>query len=113
MRLRDCRRIAVAAVASVASVSIGFVAENAAAQAGSAAGGAPQANTLTAAQKGAGWRLLFDGTTTKGWRGYKLATMPPGWTVVSGELTKADKTVDIVTGKPQHIVFGFPNGSDG
>jgi hypothetical protein len=32
-------------------------------------------NTLTAAEKAAGWRLLFDGATSKGWRGYKKPDM--------------------------------------
>ena len=32
-------------------------------------------NTLTAAEKAAGWRLLFDGTTTNGWRGYNKPDM--------------------------------------
>ena len=35
-------------------------------------------NTLTAAEQSAGWRLLFDGKTTQGWRGYKQPTMPAG-----------------------------------
>ena len=65
------------------------------AQPSAAAAGAP--NTLTSAERSAGWRLLFDGRTTKGWRGYKATTMPVGWTVVAGELTKSDKTDDIVT----------------
>ena len=33
-------------------------------------GAADSPNTLTAAEKAAGWRLLFDGSTTAGWRGY-------------------------------------------
>ena len=30
-------------------------------------------NALTAAEKSAGWTLLFDGRTLDGWRGYKKA----------------------------------------
>lgn len=42
---------------------------------------------LTAAEQSAGWRLLFDGTTTKGWRGFKKTEFPSsGWTVENGRL---------------------------
>jgi hypothetical protein len=44
-----------------------------------------------------GWVDLFDGKTTNGWRGYKQTTMPAGWKVVDGALTRADKAGDIVT----------------
>ena len=56
-----------------------------------------QLNTLTEAEKAAGWRLLFDGTTTTNWRGYKQTTMPNGWRVDGGTLTKSDVTKDIIT----------------
>lgn len=45
-------------------------------------------NTLTDAEKQSGWKLLFDGKTTTGWRGYKMQTMPPGWTVIDGVLVR-------------------------
>jgi hypothetical protein len=54
-------------------------------------------NTLTPAERAAGWRLLFDGTTTAGWRGYKSAEVPGGWTAVDGALTKDAPTGDLLT----------------
>ena len=42
-------------------------------------------NTLTAAEKAAGWQLLFDGHSMKGWRTYAKKT-PGGWEVVDGTL---------------------------
>ena len=42
-------------------------------------------NQLTAAEKSAGWQLLFDGKTLNGWRTY--AKKPAGgWEVVDGTL---------------------------
>lgn len=55
------------------------------------------ANTLSAAERAAGWRLLFDGRTTAGWRGWKQATMPSGWQVVDGALTRVKSGSDIIT----------------
>ena len=65
-------------------------------QAGMASGPAAL-NTLTAAERSAGWRLLFDGKTTAGWRGYKQDSAPPGWQVVDGALTRVNSAGDIVT----------------
>lgn len=45
-------------------------------------------NILTEAEKAAGWKLLFDGKTTTGWRGYQKKEMPPGWSVIDGALVK-------------------------
>jgi hypothetical protein len=53
--------------------------------------------TLTAEQRAAGWRPLFDGTSTAAWRGYKQATLPAGWQIVDGTLTKTGSVGDLLT----------------
>jgi 3-keto-disaccharide hydrolase len=55
------------------------------------------ANTLTPGERAAGWRLLFDGRTTDGWRGFKKTSMPAGWAVVDGALTRTGAGGDILT----------------
>ena len=55
------------------------------------------ATPLTAEQRAAGWRSLFDGTSTSAWRGYHEATLPAGWHIVDGVLTKAGSVNDIIT----------------
>jgi hypothetical protein len=52
---------------------------------------------LTAEQRAAGWRSLFDGTSTAAWRGYKEPNMPSGWSIVDGVLTKTGSANDIIT----------------
>lgn len=55
-------------------------------------------NTLSAADSAAGWRLLFDGRTKTGWRGWRKDSVPPGWQVVDGALTRvAPDGGDIIT----------------
>jgi len=54
-------------------------------------------NTLTAEERAAGWRLLFDGRTTAGWRGFRMDSMPAGWQVVDGALTRTGRGGDIIT----------------
>lgn len=49
---------------------------------------AAKPNTLTKAEQKAGWKLLFDGKTFDGWRGYKMKEMPPGWSVVDGAMVR-------------------------
>lgn len=57
---------------------------------------------LTPSEKAAGWTLLFDGTSTKGWRAYKKQSFPTtGWKVEDGVLKKVggEQGGDIVTEK--------------
>ena len=58
-------------------------------------------NALTAQEKKDGWKLLFDGKTTKGWRQYSSDKISARWKVSNGELY-LDKSVkegsgDIIT----------------
>jgi hypothetical protein len=54
-------------------------------------------NTLTSSERAAGWRLLFDGRTLSGWRGFMQTTAPAGWQVVDGALTRVSGGGDLVT----------------
>jgi hypothetical protein len=56
-------------------------------------------NTLTADEKAAGWRLLFDGKELKGWSNFKRDSIKPGWQVKDGTLACVDphNAGDIVT----------------
>lgn len=49
-----------------------------------------QDNTLSSKERKEGWKLLFDGKTSKGWRGANLATFPTaanGWMIKDGLIT--------------------------
>ena len=65
-----------------------------------AQGAAP--NTLSDAEKADGWKLLFDGRTTAGWRGFGRETVV-GWEVSDGALIAlgqgGDHANDIEAGK--------------
>ena len=57
-------------------------------------------NELSAAEKADGWRLLFDGRTTQGWKSFKKETFPEkGWVVEDGCLKHVARAGggDIVT----------------
>lgn len=60
---------------------------------------APEAgNTLSQEEKKAGWKLLFDGKTTDGWRSFKKTGISDGWKVVDGALCRAGSGAgDIIT----------------
>ncbi|MES2696747.1 MAG: DUF1080 domain-containing protein [Verrucomicrobiota bacterium] len=59
---------------------------------------AAEPNTLTAKEKADGWKLLFDGKTLNGWRGYKSEEVGAAWKVQDGAFTlTAAKAGDIMT----------------
>jgi 3-keto-disaccharide hydrolase len=51
----------------------------------------PAPNTLTEKERGNGWRLLFDGKTTKGWHAYRGKDVPDKWKVIDGALVVSPK----------------------
>lgn len=66
---------------------------------------AQEANQLTAKEKADGWKLLFDGKTTNGWRGFHRDSFPTeGWAIengtikhLSGEGAQSQHGGDIIT----------------
>lgn len=57
-------------------------------------------NTLTAAEKSAGWKLLFDGRSLTGWRGFKSVTPGASWKIVDGAIVATvPRTDDLITEK--------------
>jgi len=56
-------------------------------------------NTLTDAEKAAGWQLIFDGKDFNGWHNFKSDDVRPGWQVKDGSLVCVDphNAGDIVT----------------
>ena len=60
----------------------------------------PAPNTLSASEKAAGWKLLFDGKQITGWRSYGKDSFPAeGWVIEAGTLHKQEgkKPGDIMT----------------
>jgi hypothetical protein len=56
-------------------------------------------NTLAAEEKAAGWRLLWDGRSTEGWRSAKTETFPvKGWSISNGVLSVHDAGGEESTG---------------
>ncbi len=88
--------------------------------AGSAA--EPPPNTLTDTERAAGWKLLFDGRSTAGWRSFRAAGFPDkGWAVEDGclrHLPKGGGGDIITTEKFDDYEFNFewkinPGGNGG
>jgi hypothetical protein len=57
----------------------------------------PMPNRLSDQEKADGWRLLFDGESTKDWRGYRKKDAPAGWQAREGALVRVEKAGDLIT----------------
>lgn len=71
------------------------------------------------AQQASDWVSLFDGKTIAHWRGFKMATVPDGWRVVDGTITRTGDGADLVS-REQYTNFEFefewkvpPGGNSG
>src|SRR5690554_2917754 len=95
------KRISIAAIIAIVSTSIW--AQEATWQKATGA-----ANTISKQEAEQGWKLLWDGTTTKGWRGARLDHFPEkGWSIEEGILKvhksddeRSTRGGDIVTTRP-------------
>lgn len=66
---------------------------------------AAEHNRLSAAEKAEGWRLLFDGKTTDGWRKYRGDSAGEGWAVKGGALVRIGKGAGTMITKDQFDAF--------
>jgi len=70
---------------------------------GAALGAQTRSNDLSATERAAGWRLLFDGRTLHGWRGLGYDSVPNAhWVVVDGAIKK------IASGNVPKLADGQP-----
>jgi hypothetical protein len=73
-------------------------AQGAAHSEGQPASAVPHVNQLSKKEKEAGWKLLFDGKSTAGWRNYQKQDVSKGWQVMDGALCRMDNTAgDLIT----------------
>jgi hypothetical protein len=89
--IRRCFSFAIALSALSLVAARGFAAD------APAASDSTTPNTLSDAENAAGWKLLFDGKTTTGWRNYGKPGISDKWKVIDGVLDGRDGAGDIIT----------------
>lgn len=65
----------------------------------------PGVAALTAAEKSAGWQVLFDGTTAERWRNYNKDSISDKWKIVDGALVLTGKGGGDIITKEQYDSF--------
>ncbi len=76
---------------------LGMVSMTTACGQGNGVAPADKNNMLTSREQQDGWRLLFDGKTLDAWRGYQMQTLPDGWTVRDGIISKTTSAGDLIS----------------
>ena len=99
---KSLRGVAAKSVAAAALIALGVCSmawsEDEKHSEGQPASAIKNVNQLSKKEQRDGWKLLFDGKTTAGWRNFKKPDVSAGWQVVEGALCRMDKTAgDIVT----------------
>jgi len=57
----------------------------------------PDSASGASASAGGEWRTLFDGRSIEAWRGFRKDSVPAGWQVVDGALTRVGEAGDLIT----------------
>ena len=91
------RRVSVVSAALFVLVGCAGGQERATEARGQAAEDVDPMNTLTDAERDAGWELLFDGRALDGWRDYNRDDLSDGWAAREGLLTRVGSGGDIIT----------------
>ena len=80
------------------AVAIGLTLNNAVVYAGNGEAYQGKDNTLTPAEKNAGWTLLFDGKTIDQWRGFRKDNVPNSWQIEDNAIALTGKNGgDLIT----------------
>jgi 3-keto-disaccharide hydrolase len=59
--------------------------------------GCARSMTSSTPTPAADWKVLFDGGSTAAWRGYGMDSLPSGWRIVDGTLSRVAPGGDIIT----------------
>lgn len=62
-------------------------------------------NALSSEEQAAGWKVLFDGKSTDGWRNYKSENIKPAWKIIDGALSLEEKGGGDIVTKEQYSSF--------
>ena len=98
MKLLQRAMVSVPIVASISVLALACTTTKSEPASEPAADSSVTTNVLSASEQAEGWKLLFDGKTTTGWRNFGKQTISNSWQVIDGSLVRADTAAgDIIT----------------